>query len=119
MGTACTRPDQRVLAAFGLLDGAPTHFEPCRDVSFGGVLCALPALAENGLFRHLHDCLVQLRGYYSTLHVIVLLAHMALCRIKAVEQLQYQLPASSQPSGLDRVPEVRCSRRKLAALKSR
>src|SRR5208282_2330642 len=29
MGTACTRPDQRVLAAFGLLDGAPTHFEPC------------------------------------------------------------------------------------------
>ena len=94
MGTACTRPDQRVLAAFGLLDGAPTHFEPCRDVSFGGVLCALPALAENGLFRHLHDCLVQLRGYYSTLHVIVLLAHMALCRIKAVEQLQYQPPGS-------------------------
>ena len=92
MGTACTRPDQRVLAAFGLLDGAPTHFEPCRDVSFGGVLCALPALAENGLFRHIHDCLVQLRGYYSTLHVIVLLAHMALCRIKAVEQLQYQPP---------------------------
>src|SRR5208282_4912447 len=86
MGTACTRPDQRVLAAFGLLDGAPTHFEPCRDVSFGGVLCALPALAENGLFRHIHVCLAQLRGYYSTLHVIVLLAHMALCRIKTVEQ---------------------------------
>ena len=117
MGTACTRPDQRVLAAFGLLDGAPTHFEPCRDVSFGGVLCALPALAENGLFRHLHDCLVQLRGYYSTLHVIVLLAHMALCRIKAVEQLQYQPPGElGKLLGLDRVPEVRCLRSKLAAL---
>ena len=117
MGTACTRPDQRVLAAFGLLDGAPTHFEPCRDVSFGGVLCALPALAENGLFRHIHDCLVQLRGYYSTLHVIVLLAHMALCRIKAVEQLQYQPPGElGKLLGLDRVPEVRCLRRKLAAL---
>ena len=117
MGTACTRPDQRVLAAFGLLDGAPTHFEPCRDVSFGGVLCGLPALAENGLFRHLHDCLVQLRGYYSTLHVIVLLAHMALCRIKAVEQLQYQPPGElGKLLGLDRVPEVRCLRRKLAAL---
>ena len=117
MGTACTRPDERVLAAFGLLDGAPTRFEPCRDVSFGGVLCALPALAENGLFRHLHDCLVQLRGYYSTLHVIVLLAHMALCRIKAVEQLQYQPPGElGKLLGLDRVPEVRCLRRKLAAL---
>jgi hypothetical protein len=117
MGTACTRADERVLAAFGLLDGAPARFESCRDVSFGGVLCALPALAENGLFRHLHDCLTRLRGYYSTLHVIVLLAYMALCRIKTVEQLQYQ-PAGElgKLSGLDRVPEVRCLRRKLAAL---
>jgi transposase len=117
MGTACTRPDERVLAALGLLDGASTRFETCRDVSFGGVLCALPALAENGLFRHIHDCLAQLRGYYTTLHVIVLLAHMALCRIKAVEQLQYQPPGElGKLLGLDRVPEVRCLRHKLAAL---
>src|SRR4029077_7620770 len=73
MGTACTRPDQRVLAAFGLLDGAPVRFETFRDVSFGGVLCALPALAENGLFRHIHDCLKPLHGHYNTLHVIILL----------------------------------------------
>jgi hypothetical protein len=117
MGTACTRPDQRVLAAFGLLDGAPTRFETCRDVPFGGVLCALPALEANGLFRHIHDCLMKLRGYYSTLHVIVLLAHMALCRIKTVEQLQYQPPGElGKLLGLDRVPEVRCLRHKLAAL---
>ncbi len=117
MGTACTRPDERVLAAFGLLDGAPTRFEACRDVSFGGVVCALPVLAENGLFRHIHDCLAQLHGYYSTLHVIILLAYMALCRIKVVEQLQYQPPGElGKLLGLDRVPEVRCLRRKLAAL---
>ncbi len=119
MGTACTRPDERVLAAFGFLNGASTRFEACRDVSFGGVLCALPALAENGLFRHIDACLRQLRGYYSTLHVIVLLAHMALCRIKAVEQLQYQPPGElGKLLGLDRVPEVRCLRYKLAALSS-
>jgi transposase len=117
MGTACTRPDERVLAAFGLLNGAPTRFETCRDVSFGGALCALPALETNGLFQHIHDCLAKLRGYYSTLHVIVLLAHMALCRIKTVEQLQYQPPGElGKLMGLDRVPEVRCLRRKLAAL---
>ena len=117
MGTACTRPDERVQAAFGLLNEASTRFEPCRDVSFGGVLCALPALAENGLFRHIHDGLAKLRGYYSTLHVIILLAYMALCRIKAVEQLQYQPPGElGKLLGLDRVPEVRCLRRKLAAL---
>jgi hypothetical protein len=117
MGTACTRPDQRVLAAFGLLDGAATRFETGRDVSFGGALCALPALAANGLFRHIHNCLAKLCGYYSTLHVIVLLAHMALCRIKTAEQLQYQPPGElGKLLGLDRVPEVRCLRRKLTAL---
>jgi hypothetical protein len=117
MGTACTRPDERVLAALGLLDGASTRFEPCRDVSFGGVLCALPALAENGLVRHIANCLAKLHGYYSTLHVIILLAYMALCRIKVVEQLQYQPPGElGKLLGLDRVPEVRCLRRKLAAL---
>jgi hypothetical protein len=117
MGTACTRPDERVLAAFGLLNGATTRFETCRDVSFGGVLCALPALEANGLFRHIHDCLARLRGYYSTLHVIILLAHMALCRIKTVEQLQYEPPGElGKLLGLDRVPEVRCLRHKLAAL---
>jgi hypothetical protein len=117
MGTACTRPDERIWAALGLLDGASTRFETCRDVSFGGVVCALPALAENGLFRHIHDCLAKLRGYYSTLHVIILLAYMALCRIRVVEQLQYQPPGElGKLLGLDRVPEVRCLRRKLAAL---
>jgi Transposase protein len=117
MGTACTRPDERVLAAFGFLNGATTRFETCRDVSFGGVLCALPALEANGLFRHIDDCLARLRGYYSTLHVIILLAHMALCRIKTVEQLQYEPPGElGKLLGLDRVPEVRCLRHKLAAL---
>lgn len=33
-----------MLAALGMLRGAPARFEDRRDVSFGGVLCALPAL---------------------------------------------------------------------------
>ncbi len=42
---------------------------------------------------------------------------MALCRIKAVEQLQYQPPGElGKLLGLDRVPEVRCLRHKLASL---
>jgi hypothetical protein len=116
MGTACTRPVERVLAALGLISGASTLFEPCRDVSFGGVLCALPALTENGLFRHL-DRLPNLSGYYTTLHVMALLAYMALCRIKAVEQLQFEPPGElGKLLGLDRIPEVRCLRKKLAKL---
>jgi len=54
MGIGCTRPCERVMAAIGLLPGGATiQFQFCRDVSYGGVLCALPALGENGLFRHL------------------------------------------------------------------
>ena len=117
MGTACTRPGERVLAAMGMLQGAPTRFEACRDVSFGGVLCGLPALAQNGLFQHLHTSFPSLGGYYTTLQVVTLLASMALCRIKTVEQLQYAAPGElGKLMGLDRVPEVRCLRKKLTQL---
>lgn len=117
MGIACTRPCERVMAALGLLPGgATTQFQPCRDVSYGGVLCALPALAENGLFSHL-GTLPTLSGYYMKLHVILLLAYMALCRIKAVERLQYETPGElGKLMGLDRIPEVRCLRKKLSQL---
>jgi len=64
MGVACTRPVERVLAALGKLPGgAPMQFESCRDVSYGGALCALPALIENGLFRHLQSTFPTLTGY--------------------------------------------------------
>ena len=117
MGIACTRPDERLLAAFGMLNGAPTRFEPCHDVSFGGVLCALPALVANGLLRHVDDCFKQLNGYYTTLQILILLAYMALCRIKAVDQLQYHCPGElGKLLGLDRIPEVRCLRNKLTQL---
>jgi len=118
MGTACTRSLERVCAAVGLLPGgAPTRFESCRDVSFGGVLCALPALTQNGLFKHLAQCFSPLGGYYTTLQVITLLAWMALCRIKTAEQLQYHSPGElGKLLGLDRIPEVRCLRNKLSTL---
>jgi transposase len=117
MGIACTRPCERVMAALGQLPGgAPTQFQPCRDVSFGGVLCALPALAANGLFRHL-GTLPDLSGYYMKFHVILLLAYMALCRIKIVERLQYESPGEfGKLMGLDRIPEVRCLRNKVSQL---
>lgn len=42
---------------------------------------------------------------------------MALCRIRTVEQLQYEAPGElGKLMGLDRVPEVRCLRKKLARL---
>ena len=49
MGTACVRVLERCEASLGAGAGAPVFFERCLDVPMGGVLCALPALLENGL----------------------------------------------------------------------
>jgi len=51
------------------------------------------------------------------MHVLLLLGYLALCRIKTVERLQYEPPGElGKLLGLDRVPEVRCLRQKMADL---
>lgn len=117
IGVACTRSTERALAAFGILNIAESRFERCNDVTNGGILCALPALASNGLYHKINECFGEFKGYYSVIHVITLLAFMALCRIKTSEQLRWQPPGElGKLLGLDRVPEVKCLRNKLAAL---
>ena len=116
MGTACTRPEERTLAAFGMSDGAPVVFEPCVDVPNGGVLCALPSLLLNGLLDG-KQLLGELKGYYRTAHILLLMAYMALCRIKTAEQIRSYSPGElGNLLGLDRVPEVRCLRDKMGQL---
>jgi hypothetical protein len=89
----------------------------CRDVTFGGVLCTLPALVASGLLRHIDKCFKTLSGYYTNVQVLILVAFMALCRIKTSEQLQYHPPGElGKLLGLDRIPEVRCLRNKLKDL---
>lgn len=117
MGTACTRVEDRIDAVFGFGDGAVTRFEPCLDVPNGGVLCALPTLLENGLLHGAEYLLGEVSGYYRTLHILLLLAFMALCRIKTIEKLRGKAPGEfGNLLGLDRVPEVRCLRMKLDQL---
>ena len=118
MGMACTRQEERVAAAMGLLpSGATAFFETCLDVPMGGILCGIPALIANGLLCHIGDCFSKLSGYYTEFHVLLLMAFMALGRIKTVDQLQGQAPGElGKLMGLDRVPEVRCLRNKLAEL---
>jgi len=114
LGTACTRVAERVLAAFGVLDAAPVRFEASLDVPKAGVLCALPALLANGLLEGAEELLGEIKGYYTTVQVLLLLAFMALCRIKSVEKLRGHAPGEfGKLLGLDRVPEVRCLRNKM------
>ena len=118
MGIGCMRQEERVAAAMGLLpNGATATFESCLDVPMGGVLCGIPALISNGLLSHIGECFSKLTGYYTELHVLLLMGCMALGRIKTVDQLQGYAPGEfGKLMGLDRVPEVRCLRGKLAEL---
>ncbi len=117
MGTACTRVGDRILASLGKIVGAPIRFERCLDVPKAGVLCAVPALLANGLINGAKQFLGSVRGYYTVFHILLLLAFMALCRIKSTEKLRRDAPGEfGKLLGLDRAPEVRCLRRKMDEL---
>ena len=117
MGTACTRADERMAAALGLLQSARTRFERGLDVAMGGVLTGLPALCGNGLLSGLGRHLSLPAGYYSALHILILLGFMALARIRRPEGLRHVAPGElGKTVGLDREPEVSTLREKIATM---
>ena len=117
MGCATTRPLERVAAALGVLSGAPIQFEHASDVSCGGVLFALPALLVTGLLKHTQKHFTLPSGFYGIESIFLLLALMALARIKSIESLRYTAPGEwGKLLGLDRVPEVKTLREKLTLL---
>ncbi|MBN2570356.1 MAG: hypothetical protein JXB42_13095 [Deltaproteobacteria bacterium] len=113
----CTRVEERVAAAFGKLKEARVEFAFALDVRFGGVLFALPALLINGLLRHSEKHFSLPNGFYGLSRIFILIAFMALCRIKSIEGLRRCPPGDlGKLLGLDRVPEVRTLREKLEHL---
>ncbi len=117
MGTACTRADERIAAAMGLTHSAAARFEPCKDVSMGGLLAGLPALCVNGLFSGLDKHLSLPKGFYAAMHILMLLGFMALGRLRRPEALRHVPPGEiGKVLGLDRAPEVRTLRKKISLL---
>lgn len=117
MGVACTRADDRIAAAVGLSQCATTRFEPGQDVQMAGVLAGLPALCANGLLSGLGRHLNLAAGFYSALHILLVLGFMALGRIRRPEGLRHIAPGEfGKVIGLDRVPEVRTLREKIALM---
>src|SRR5947209_9159023 len=117
MGNATTRSLERVAAALGMLASAPIEFQTAWDVPQGGVLLALPALLAQGLLRYSPQMYHLPDGFYGIDTIFLLLAFMALARIRSMEQLRYQAPGEwGKVLGLDRIPEVRTLRAKLQLL---
>lgn len=114
MGTACTRADERIKAAIGVATSATTRFEAGHDVAMAGLLAGLPALCANGLLSGLGRHLKLPQGFYSALHIVLVLGFMALARIRRPEGLRQVPPGEfGKVIGLDRVPEVRTLREKI------
>ena len=108
----------RLLARLGLLEDAPPLFGSAAAVPRAGVLLALPVLVASGVF----DCAQKIYGslgpaFYGLRTSLLTLLFMALWRIKRPEGLKEYSPRDlGCILGLDRAPEVKTLRRKLAKL---
>jgi hypothetical protein len=117
MGRGATATLERLAASLGQLDEVTPHFEPALDLPKGGVLLALPALLVSGLLRHASQYFRLPAGFYGLKTIFLLLAFMALARIRSVEALRYYAPGEwGKLLGVDRAPEVRTLRVKLKHL---
>jgi hypothetical protein len=117
LGCGTTRQAERLLAAVGMLQGAEVSFEAAADVPHAGVLCALPALLMEGLLRHSRKVFSLPEGFYPLETIFLVLAFIALLRVRSLEALRYEPPGEwGKLVGLDRIPEVRTLRQKLGQL---
>jgi len=112
------RSADRLLARLGLLQDAPPVFGSARAVARAGALLALPVLMASGVFECAQKIYGQLGpSFYGLRTSLLTLLLMALWRIKRPENLKEYSPRSlGRVLGLDRAPEVKTLRRKLARL---
>jgi len=120
MGIGTTRESDRVEAAFGHLTEASPSFSHFQNVCNAGVLFILPALLSHGLLKGKDIYGSLKKGFYGLASILLLLAYMALSRIKNPEQLKQCKPGElGKILGLDRVPEAKCLRMKIHEIVSR
>ncbi len=120
-GVAVQRYVERALARAGALVEAAPQFVAAEAVRYGGALLALPALLSVGLLEAGEQTYGALKkGFYGLRATLLIVAFMALLRMRTPEQLQGHPPGElGVLLGLDRAPEVKTLRRKLWELAAR
>jgi DNA-binding CsgD family transcriptional regulator len=115
------RSMDRLLAAMGLLEDAAPVFAPAGNLPRAGVLLAIPALVASEVLpvaRQIYGSIGP--AFYGLRTTLVAYILLALLRIPRPETLKEYAPADlGRIVGLDRLPEVKTLRRKLARLASR
>lgn len=108
----------RLLAAMGQLDDAAPLFATAHSLPGAGVLLAVPALVASGLLsvaRQVYGSIGP--AFYGLRTTLVAYVLLVLLRIPRPEMLKEYAPAGlGRVIGLDRMPEVKTLRRKLARL---
>jgi len=113
------RGGERALARFGLLgEGAAPVFTAGARYPLAGLLLALPALEDTGLLACARTVYGRLRnGFYRLQVMLILGVFTALLREPRAEgATRIDTRALGRVLGLDRAPEVKTIRRKLAEL---
>jgi len=112
------RAGDRLLARLGLLDDAAPLFGTATQVPGVGVLLAMPALVDSGVLAVAREIYGSIGpAFYGLRTTLVTLLLMALLRVKRPEGLKERSPQQlGQVLGLDRAPEVKTLRGKLARL---
>jgi len=108
----------RLLARLGKIDDADPIFTPGRRIPRAGVLLAVPALIESGVFSVAEEVYGHIGpAFYGLRTTMLALLLLALLRIKRPEALKEHAPPDlGRLLGLDRAPEVKTLRRKLTRL---
>jgi hypothetical protein len=91
---ATARTEERLMASLGKMGESGLRFERCDDVPCGGVIGAMPALISLGLLNGVRQLFHWPAGYYPLESIFVSLSFL----------------------GLDRIPEVKTMREKIAVL---
>jgi hypothetical protein len=113
------REGERVLARWGLLgEGAVPVFTAGARYPLAGLLLALPALEGTGLLDAAREVYGRLKdGFYGLTATLLTLVFLALAGEPRAEGATRVPPAAlGRVLGLDRAPEVKTIRRKLAEL---
>ncbi len=115
------RSMDRLLAAMGLIEDAAPVFAPAESLPRAGVLLAIPALVASDVLpvaRKIYGSIGP--AFYGLRTTLVAYILLALLRIPRPETLKEYAPGElGRIVGLDRLPEVKTLRRKLARLASR
>jgi transposase len=112
------RRADRLMAYLGMLEDAAPLFRSESAVPRAGVLLGVAALIQTGVFECARDVYGTLApAFYGLRTSLMTMLLMALLRIKRPEALKEHSPAAlGRILGLDRAPEVKTLRRKLARL---